>query len=183
MFPVFFQKFLVFTYCVEVLLHLNLIFGLVWGQIVVQFGLKAWCRHMAPPLSGSWTLIFLLWDFWKQMIFRGFLFLPFSCQASYTPVQEIHWRGIWLCIAGPPYPDDKFSGFSVPKFSAPAGTRDESSCWSQITSLRIYLFHSQLLSSSPLPSDQWFLHLIGPFLFCWTEELTCLGQVTPYQLQ
>lgn len=29
MFPVFFQKFIVFTYCVEVLLHLDVIFGLV----------------------------------------------------------------------------------------------------------------------------------------------------------
>ena len=51
MFPVFFQKFIVFTYCVEVLLHLNLTFDLVWGQIVVQFWPEGLVSSPGPSSS------------------------------------------------------------------------------------------------------------------------------------
>lgn len=136
MFPVFFQKFIVFTYCVEVLLHLDVIFGLVWGQIVVQFwpeGLVfTWPLLLAGP--GLW---FSSCETSENMIFRGFLFLPSSCQASYTPSSGNTLKGNLIVYCRAPVSWWQILWFLCPQIL--------SSCWDKRW--------EQLLESDHLSED------------------------------
>ena len=171
------------------MIHLNLIFGLVWGQIMVQ----PWPESLvSSPGPSSWQVPnsnFPLARLLKtEMIFRGFLLLLFSLQSSYTPSSGNVLKGNPAVCWRPPHVSTTDSLVSLSPDSQllpgpqmgehPGGWR---AAVGVISPLWFYSLPSQPLSCSPLPSDRWFLHR-GTFLVL-LDRSTGLLQVTWYHLQ
>lgn len=181
-----FHYFLSEVYCVYLLR-----WGLASSRCNFWFGVRpdsgpilAWglVSSPGPPLSGSWTLIFLLWDFWKHD-FQGFLFCLLAAKPHIPPVPGNTLKGNLIVYCRAPVSWWQILWFLCPKFSAPAGTKERwaaagvrSPLWGSI--------YSPPSSSAALPA---FTQMISAFN--WTflvlldrRTLVYLGQVTPYQL-